>query len=222
MTKKNSLEKIDCIIFDFDGVLVDSNHIKAEAFQNFYNKNPKYHEISQFLTEKSGLSRFEKFSFIENEILGNNYSIKESTLLSKFSEMVMNKVINAKWIDGAIDFLDTAKNKVPMYVVSAAPQEELLIIIKKRELVNYFNFVYGSPKSKVDNIKTIIKQNKYDNNKVLMVGDAIEDYQSSIASNIFFIGKVSNEKNVFPENVITIQNLHELERKIFGLNFSLV
>ena len=59
------------IIFDFDGVIVDSVEIKGEAFREIYTTYGK--EISDKVIEhhelNGGVSRFDKFRFYHNNFL---------------------------------------------------------------------------------------------------------------------------------------------------------
>ena len=60
------------IIFDFDGVIVESNNIKTNAFEGLYK--PFGNEIAKKVIEHhvthGGISRFEKFKLYHKELLG--------------------------------------------------------------------------------------------------------------------------------------------------------
>ena len=59
---------IKSIIFDFDGVILNSNNIKAEAFGELYNKYGKKIEnkVVEYHYENLGISRIEKIKYLLN------------------------------------------------------------------------------------------------------------------------------------------------------------
>ena len=80
---------IKSIIFDFDGVILDSTEIKTKAFAEIYKphgekvlkKVIKHHNLNE------GQSRYKKFFYYHKHYLKKNISDKELNLLSiKFSE----------------------------------------------------------------------------------------------------------------------------------------
>ena len=71
--------KYDAIFFDFDGVIVDSVHIKTQVFYEMYlpygkniAKKAKQHHI-----ENGGVSRFEKFKVYHKDFLGKTLNNDE-------------------------------------------------------------------------------------------------------------------------------------------------
>lgn len=205
---------LDSIIFDFDGVIVDSNGIKSAAFESFYRDNPKFNQIKSFLDSKPGLSRFEKFKFIENHILKKDFNQKKNELLNAFSQQVTQKVIQAKWIEGAEDFLKYISNIIPIHLVSATPIKELMKILEEREMKFYFRSIYGSPKTKVENIEELILKNNYSRNKLIMIGDSYEDFIAAKKLDLSFIGKTIKNKKIFPNKIIKIEDLSYLNKVI--------
>src|SRR5690606_26236544 len=64
----------DAILFDFDGVIVQSVDIKAEAFATIYrNENPEIiPAIIEYQHAHGGVSRREKFRYFEREFFGRD------------------------------------------------------------------------------------------------------------------------------------------------------
>ena len=62
---------VKAIIFDFDGVLVESVDIKTRAFARLFEseENDAVKEIVNYHLGHAGVSRFEKFKYIYNNIL---------------------------------------------------------------------------------------------------------------------------------------------------------
>ena len=65
---------IKVIVLDFDGVIVESVGIKTEAFRELFRDSPQVEEIYQYHLANNALSRFEKFPYICENILGRKYT----------------------------------------------------------------------------------------------------------------------------------------------------
>lgn len=83
-----------------------------------------------------------------------------------------------------------------LYIISATPTEEMRVIVEKRSLSKYFKDVLGSPTTKGQWVKEIII-NRYAQNEVVFIGDALSDYRAATENCIKFIGRIS-DKNINP------------------------
>ena len=70
---------------------------------------------------------------------------------NKFSELVVNKVINADWVPGVEEVLRSNFSKQKFVLISATPDDELKFIIESLNLTNCFELIFGSSISKSDN-----------------------------------------------------------------------
>ena len=192
------------VIFDFDGVIVDSNHIKTEAFRVlFYNFSDELQQkIVDYHIKNEGLSRFIKLEYIFDNILDIAISTDRLKAYAKrYGELVINKIIDLPLKKGVLSTLTTLiDNKIKAFIVSATPEYEIKMIIKKKGLSNFFDGVYGSPENKSDIIKKIAKNKNLDLNSSLYLGDSLLDYQTAIALNIMFIGIGDPKNHIFPKN----------------------
>ena len=65
------------IIWDFDGVLINSNQIREAAFREAFSGYPKnITELIEFHKLNEGLSRYVKIEYFFNEILNQKLSKK--------------------------------------------------------------------------------------------------------------------------------------------------
>lgn len=201
------------IILDFDGVILESVSVKTEAFRALFSFVPEYvDEIVQFHIDNGGMSRFDKFRHIYNTILSEDLSDdKFESLSSRFSEIVEEAVAQAPFVNGAKDFLESASGSYRLYIVSATPQDELIRIIDQRGITGYFKGIFGSPENKKDHIIRIIKGNDVNPDKVLFIGDAVNDWDAAQKSGIRFIGRVK------PGDTDRFENLPGVEKTITDL-----
>jgi len=204
---------IKAIIFDFDGVLVDSLDIKGKAFVKLFEDfgEEVQMRVLDYHVKHGGVSRDEKIKYFYQEFLKTpltNERLRE--LCDEFSGLVVKEVISAKEIPGAEEFLRTC-GKYRCFVVSATPQPEMVSIIKERGWDAYFDGVFGSPASKVDNIRLILKEWNLRPYECLYLGDSESDYDAAKALQIKFIGIVNkNSQLTIHSDVLLVKNFHEL------------
>jgi phosphoglycolate phosphatase-like HAD superfamily hydrolase len=217
------LKKFNTIIFDCDGVILDSNKIKTDAFyyvakiygENIARQFKKYHILH------GGISRYEKFNYLLTNILQKPPNKKEIEMLcSNYSEEVINKLLKCS----VADFLDELKkdttNTINWMMVSGSDEVELRYIIKQRKLDSMFNKgIFGSPDSK----KQILKRELESQNLVLpalYLGDTAYDHQAASHCGIDFIF-VSNwtefigwEKYCEENNILAIKSVFDIKALI--------
>jgi len=210
------------IILDFDGVILESVSIKTEAFRTLFSNVPEHvEEIVQFHQDNGGMSRFDKFRFIFKNILNEDLTEKKFTELSeRFAALVFNAIMRADFVPGAQEFLERYYTQIPLYVVSATPEQELCQIIGARRMSHYFRHVYGAPHKKTDCIREIVTLNGVPAESVFFVGDAKNDYTAACTAGVKFIGRVKpgdeNRFDELPGVVAVIPDMHALERYIGG------
>ena len=187
-----SLENKDLYIFDFDGVLVDSVDLKTRAFAEIYLSygTQVVEQVVLHHTKNGGMSRYDKFRHYHNNILGQAITSKVIEELSeRFSSLVVEKIITSDEVEGVSDILDFCKQqKIICTIVSATPKDELRKIVELRGWAEGFKFVYGSPESKVDNIKKTLKATSISKSKAIFFGDSTNDYDAAKACGIDFVG----------------------------------
>ena len=110
-------KKFKNLIFDFDGVILDSVKIKNESFKELvknYDRNIQIkffdHHISNL-----GLSRYKKFAYLK-KLLSKNKDYKYNNIPKKFENILNRKIKNAKLIKGVKNFLKKNKKKKTFYI----------------------------------------------------------------------------------------------------------
>ncbi|MBI4432067.1 MAG: HAD family hydrolase [Candidatus Omnitrophica bacterium] len=182
--------KYDALIFDFDGVLVDSEAIKVKAFEELYA--PYGRDITQKAVEyhlqNFGVSRFLKFQHCHKVFLNKELTpSEESAMGSRFSRLVEDEVARAPWMAGADAFLAGHHQLLPLHVASGTPEGELRRIISKRGMDKYFHSVYGVPAKKHEIISRILRENGYSAGRVLMIGDSMADWEGAHLAGVDFV-----------------------------------
>ena len=203
---QNFLNKKKYLIFDYDGVIVDSVHIKTDAFVNLYKKYDKNIQlkIANFHIKNGGISRIEKIKFFHKTYLKKKINNDElERLANQFSKFVYKKVIKAKEIKGVKKFLSFYSKKKKLFVNSATPEDELNKIIKERKEDIFFYKIYGSPKSKFENLTNILKKYNISKKNFIFFGDAKQDLEAAIKCGIDFV-YIKKNKIRLPKTKIKI------------------
>lgn len=191
---------INLIVFDCDGVILDSLDVKTHAFGKMAEEHGAEAEkrMTEYHLEHGGVSRLKKFVWFYNEVLGRKITENELQALNKrFRQLVFEGVIHSPLVPGIMATLESLHGKVPMYVASGTPNDELLQVLEARNLKRFFEGVYGSPPGKTELLRSIIEQEGMAPNETLMVGDSSTDLDAAQFCGARFFG-IGDEFNVTP------------------------
>ena len=197
-------------IFDFDGVICDSNKIKTKCLKKAVQKNINEIAAKDFEAHhklNGGISRYEKFKRIikkyKSSQLVYESMLKDAENILEIEYKNLNMIENTDKV--LKEFFD--KND-KLYIASGGNQEEIKTLCFKWNIYKYFSGIYGSPKKKIDISKMIRKL--HEKNNIYFYGDAKYDYECSkkIDSEFIFVSGYSESKNWYK---------NEMGRKIFTL-----
>ena len=212
-----SCEKYDAIVFDFDGTLVDSNEIKSRAFGKLYKSYGEeiVRKVVDYHSQHEGISRFIKFKYWQEILLGQPYTDELGEQLSlSYSGLVVDAVVQASFFDGAYEFLENHYQSSHLFVASGTPEPELREIVKRRKMDRFFQGVYGSPSTKKQILEHILKQNNLSPERLLMVGDALSDWEGAKQTKVCFVGIMRGRNLAGLASEQIIKNIHELYKLI--------
>jgi HAD superfamily hydrolase (TIGR01549 family) len=197
--------KYQAIFFDFDGVILDSVHVKTRTFGAMFSQyGPDIEKaVVEYHLANGGVSRFKKFEYYYNNLLNKPITQEELNALGeKFSSMTLQGVMDSPYIPGALEALKHLKdNNIPCFVASGTPDEEIKLIVKKKDLSRYFIEVHGSPRTKDHIITHIAQRYGFDFGQCLFIGDAMTDYKVARATGTKFLGIVlEGYSSPFPDD----------------------
>ena len=181
---------IRAIAFDFDGVLVESVDIKTRAYAYLFKEYGQdvVSKVVDYHIKNGGISRFVKLRTIYEKILKKSLSEnKFDSLSAQFSNIVVDAVVAAPWVEGAQEFLKKNKNRYLYFIVSGTPQEELELIIQRRQMGQYFCAVLGSPKDKVALFREVFLRLNLTPKETVFVGDAETDWNAAKTMGLPFL-----------------------------------
>lgn len=201
------------LLLDFDGVVVESVDVKTNAFRQLFAHEPEHlPRIIELHLRQGGISRFTKFDVIYRDILRRALSPSDrETLGRRFADLVVDGVLACPPVPGAVEFLAEWSVRLPLFLVSGTPEEELRYIVDRRGLARYFTEVHGSPRSKVDVARTILARHGWSPDALLMIGDAVTDHAAAAELGLPFVGRLPPDaRSPFPPGATLVPDLRAL------------
>jgi phosphoglycolate phosphatase-like HAD superfamily hydrolase len=177
-------------VFDCDGVVLDSNKLKTEAFyevtEPFGADAAK--SMVDYHVQNGGISRFKKFEWFLHSIRGNGFSQDEHLqLCNQYGEIVKRKLFDCPYTEGFMPLLNRLNNRsIKPYIVSGGFQDELREVFLHRGIANCFASIYGSPRDKFK----ILGDMAIDGLAVssgIFFGDAKADFEAAYRFDMSFV-----------------------------------
>ena len=210
---------VDAIIFDFDGVLVESNNIRTEGFRSLLTgrgyPEEAVEQLVAFHENNGGLSRYYKLRYLHEKIL--NEQITEdglNSLCNEFSMIVKQAVTDAPWVKGAHEFLKENFSAFRLFIASGSDQNELRDICRLREIDRFVKDILGSPVDKKTNVNTLLSRYSLSPDTTLFVGDSVNDLEAAEAANLKFIARHSENCGEWCKDLTVIKDFTELNSHI--------
>lgn len=186
------LSNYKVILWDFDGVIMDSMPIRGRGFEEVLKEYPEEQvaELMAFHEYNGGLSRYVKFRYFFEKIRGEQITEEQVLALAdKFSEIMLSLLLDEKLlIMDSVNFIKQNADNYEMHIVSGSDGNELRQICEGLQLAPYFKTINGSPTPKKELVRQVIEANNYEKQSVVLVGDSVNDFEASQVNQIDFYG----------------------------------
>lgn len=183
------LSRYNTILFDCDGVILNSNKIKATAFFDIAIRygNEVAQKFHEFNTNNGGVSREKKFSYLLADILKRDeFQDELIVLLDDFQNMLKLSLFSAEITPGLHELRKRYISK-KFTVVSGGNESELKELFGHLKINSIFDGgIFGSPSSKEEIIECLKNTNQLID-PVLFIGDSRYDFEVSQEYNLDFI-----------------------------------
>ncbi|TVR12240.1 MAG: HAD family hydrolase [Phormidium sp. GEM2.Bin31] len=184
-----NLNHYQTLIFDCDGVILNSNQVKTQAF---YKATLSYGEAAaeslvNYHIQHGGISRYHKFEVFLNELIPPGITgANLDELLALYAQEVRRGLLTCEVADGLTELRQhTASSR--WLIVSGGDQNELRDIFRQRGLDALFDGgIFGSP----DRKEQILHRELYHGNikqPALFLGDSQYDSQAARATGLDFM-----------------------------------
>lgn len=186
------VNKYKYILWDFDGVIIDSNRARIFGFERVLSEYPK-NQVDQLLeyhARNGGLSRYVKFRYFFENI--RNEAVSEGRILylaGQFSE-IMKEILTdtGLLIKDSVEFIRENHSNCQMHIVSGSEGTELKYLCTYLNIDHFFNSISGSPTPKTELVKRLIDSNAVVDSEACLIGDAVNDFDAANANGIDFYG----------------------------------
>lgn len=181
----------DVVVFDCDGVLLDSNNFKSGIFRDVLAAHgypeSEIDAFTDFQKRNFGTSRYRLFQAVVDGQFGEVRKVSCDALIAAFGEMCHSGYVEQAESPGLRASLDRAQSDGrALYVVSGSDEEELRAVFAARGLTGYFREIYGSPRTKDENMR-LVRDAHPPQSRILFVGDAEADMNAARAAGADFI-----------------------------------
>ena len=208
-----SPKKFKLILWDFDGVIIDSNEIREYGFNQVLKKYSikQKQDLISFHRLNGGLSRYVKFRYFFEKILKKPISENEVNLLAnQFSLIMRERLVDTSLIiSETIKYIEELFNlKKEMHIVSGSDNNELIELCSKINVDKYFKTINGSPTPKNELVSRIITRNNLKLSDICLIGDAVNDFDAAKTNGITFFG-YNNIKLKNLDQYLVLNNLNK-------------
>ena len=185
------LAEYKTLVFDCDGVVLNSNQLKIQAYFDVAIRFGANETQAQALVDHhvklGGISRYPKFEYFLREIMQQPVTEQAmQALLSTFTAEVKRLLIDCE-ISPYLDHVRNATPDAKWMIVSGGDQEELREIFKLRGIDGLFEAgIFGSP----DNKDTVLAREVASGliaKPALFIGDSRYDHQASTQAGLDFV-----------------------------------
>ncbi len=215
------VQEVKGIVLDFDGVILESNHVKAESFRLLFSKHPQHGDrIVQLHRDHGGMPRFQKLRIICRDIIGDPVDDAGIAELSReFGKLAEKRLLSCPYTPGALEFLKAYSAGWDLFIASGTPEDEMQDLTARLGISGFFKGVYGSPRDKGEILRDVLAVNRWEPRQLVFVGDSADDFKGAEETSVPFIARVgSGQRNSFDEKKVAlmVSDLGDLARRWRG------
>ena len=185
-----SLNQYATLIFDCDGVILNSNFQKIEAYRNtaikFGADQNQAAALVKHHVELTGISRYIKFQFFLETIMNRKVTkVDMDFLIESLNNEVIQLLKNCEIASGLKELREKTQG-ASWIIASGGDQEELRYLFLDKNIDHFFDGgIFGSPKSKHEIIDDHLSTNTF--HPALFLGDSLYDIETAKKYNLDFL-----------------------------------
>lgn len=208
---------IKAIVFDFDGVIVDSNRFKRDAwFEVFPPEEGVSAELIKRVWARIKQTRYDIIRAIFTELGRPTEEVERAVIhyAEVYNRVVQSGLAHIGFMPGTAEALEGLARTHRLYVNSATPEDALKQTCRNLGIDKYFEDIYGVPGTKEENLRKVMAREVITGEEVLMVGDGESDRDAAVSCQCFFAG-IPNEWNEWKGTPFPlIESIAEVRRVI--------
>lgn len=189
---KRRLIDYTTLVFDCDGVVLDSNKVKNEAFYKAtlpYGKAAARAMVDHHVAT-GGVSRYKKFAHFLEQIASAHTDLQQGpaleALLQAYAGYVREGLLRCE-VATDLEALRQKTSDARWLIVSGGDQDELRDVFAQRGISEWFDGgVFGSPDTKEEILERELATGNIQQ-PALFLGDSKYDYQAASAAVLDFV-----------------------------------
>lgn len=192
-------DRIRCVVFDFDGTLVQSNAIKRAGYFHAARRLGPVDDIVAAVLGDRGGDRYDLLRAVadtaqqEGRLPGaadaGSIDALTAELVNCYTRRCERAIAACEAVRGAGPALETLRRTGRhMFINSATPQDTLTRIVRARGLGRYFHGLHGRPADKLANLAAIMRRGGYRPDTTVVVGDGEDDRLAAESAACHFVG----------------------------------
>jgi len=187
------VRKLRVLVLDFDGVVLESNAVKTDAFCDVFARFPEHCEqMMAYHRAHVSVSRFAKFDHLLQRLGRSGDAALRAELAAEFSRRTLERMATVSFVPGAEAFLREIAPCLPVYLASVTPAEDLDVILDQRGLRGWFRGVYGCPPwTKPDAVRDVLRREACSPQDAVLLGDSAGDQRAAAETGVEFIARDS-------------------------------
>lgn len=209
-------------MFDFDGVLVDSNAVKREAYVRIFAEHGVPRDlVDAALASSPDADRHGVIAQVVRRARDRGLltaPTPESGLVEAYNAICEEHTATCVEIRGTSTMLARLASRYALYVASDTPEAPLRRVIERRRWAPYFRDVLGRPRTKAENLASVLSREDVEPEAVVMVGDSQRDLTAARQCGCRFVGIRSDGNDFSEPGLLMLDDVSRLDTVIASLD----
>jgi phosphoglycolate phosphatase-like HAD superfamily hydrolase len=213
---------VDLVVFDCDGVLLDSMEQKIRAFREWVPAAHAGYAAAFMERVMHGFGRSRRYHIegFYTELVGTPLDVEAlEAEIARFTDICEPLCAEAGWLPGSREFVEACVDAgTCRYVLSGTPQEPLVAMlaahgareVSAEEPDALFHRILGSPPAKPEQMEAILAETGIPAERAVFIGDAEADRAAAAHVGAHFVYKPSAAARPTGELVTIAEDLREV------------